>query len=278
MPELPDVEVIKDILRARVVGQTIVSVGRVGPIVVRNLLPGGVAEVLTARPITSVDRRGKFLLVGLGSGLHLVINFMLAGRLTLCEPGARMGPRTHLELGLSSGQDLRYIDAVQMGKVYLTGDLAGVPAFAEQGPDALDGSVTVDVFRERLRRHPGEIKGALTNQAFLAGIGNAYADEILFAAGIYPFRRRSELSADDVARLHAAMRDVLEEAIARLRVRMGDNLHEEIRDFLKVHGKAGLPCPRCGTPVSQVSANQRITNFCRHCQPGTLIRQTGPQK
>jgi len=274
MPELPDIEVIREFLAARVVGQNIVSVEHVGTLVVRNLMPGDAGGLLDGRRLTAAGRYGKFLLLALDGGIWLVINFMLSGRLMYCPAITRMGQRTFLVLNLSSGQQLRYTDATQMGKVYLTDDVARVPTYREQGPDALDPAVTLDVFRERLRRHPGEIKSTLTNQAFVAGIGNAYADEILFRARIYPFRRRPELSAADVEQVYVAMREVLGEAIDELRRRIGSNIHEEIRDFLKVHGKANQPCPRCGTPISQVSANQRITNFCRTCQPGTLIRQT----
>ncbi len=274
MPELPDVEVIKDFLTAHVLGRRIESVGNVGPIVVRNLLPGDAASALSGRFLSNASRRGKFLLIGLDNGTSIVINFMLSGRLWYCQPTKAVTSRTYLVLSLSDGHDLRYHDATQMGKVYLTDDLARVPILCEQGPDALDPSVTLAVFRERLRRHPGEIKGTLTNQLFLAGIGNAYADEILFRAGIYPFRRRSELSSGQIERLYEGMRNALTEAIAIISMQIGTNINEEIRDFLLIHGKANQPCPRCGTAISQVSANQRITNFCRSCQPGTLIRQT----
>ena len=273
MPELPDVEVIKDFLAAKVAGQTIVSVERVGPIVVRHLLPGDVAGTLAGRMIAGAERSGRFLLLHLDGGLHIVISFMLSGRLAYCAPSMRVGPRTFLVLNLSGGNQLRYTDQTQMGKVYITDNPAKAPLFAEQGPDALDPALTLPVFIQRLRRHPGEIKSTLTNQSFVAGIGNAYADEILFRAGLYPFKRRSELAPGDVERLHAGIHDVLTESIATLRERVGDRIHEEIRDFLQIHGKGGQPCPRCGSAISQVSANQRITNFCRTCQPGTLIRQ-----
>lgn len=274
MPELPDIEVISEFLVAHVVGQTITSADHVGPIVVRNLLGGDPAALLLGRRLQSSRRRGKFLILDLDQQKLLAINCMLSGRLTYCAPSTKVTKYTYLLLGLSDGQQLRYTDQTQMGKVYLTDDAAKVPTLNEQGPDALDTGLTLAVFGERLRRHPGEIKGTLTNQAFLAGIGNAYADEILYRACVYPFKRRSELSADDVERLHAATGAVLTEAIATLRQRVGGDIHVEVRDFLLVHGKAGQPCPRCGTPISQVSANQRITNFCRSCQPGTLIRQS----
>jgi len=274
MPELPDVEVIKEFLLSHAIGQTVVSVEHVGPIVIRHMLPGDPQSALSGRTINAAHRAGKFLVLGLEGSVYVVINFMLSGRLAYCAPSARIGPRTFLVLQLSGGEQLRYTDAAQMGKVYITDDTARVPLFAEQGPDALDPALTLDVFRNRLRRFPGEIKSALVNQSFVAGIGNAYADEILFRAGLYPFKRRSQLTPDDIERLYAALSAVLTESIETLRERVGENIHEEVRDFLLVHGKGGQPCPRCGTVISQVAANQRITNFCRTCQPGLLIRRT----
>lgn len=274
MPELPDLEVIKDFLNDHVAGQTITAVPHIGPIIVRNLLSGDAAGVLTGRVFGPTVRRGKFLVVQIGDTTRMVINFMLSGRLAYGPPPARLGNRTFLVLALSGGQHLRYMDQTQMGKIYLTDDENRAPTFAEQGPDALDPQLTLDSFRLRLRKHPGEIKGVLTNQVFVAGIGNAYADEILFRARIYPFRKRPSLTADETARLHDAMSAVLSEAILIIRERTGVHIEDEIRDFLLVHGKAGQPCPRCATAISEVSANQRITNFCRSCQPGTLIRQS----
>jgi len=105
----------------------------------------------------------------------------------------------------------------------------------------------------------------------VAGIGNAYADEICWCARLYPFRRRARLTADEVTRLHSAVHGVLAEAIETLRNRVGDAIDVAVRDFLAVHGKAGQPCPRCGTSVSEVRQARGATHFCRTCQPGLLV-------
>ena len=122
-----------------------------------------------------------------------------------------------------------------------------------------------------MRRHRGEIKGILINARFVTGIGNAYADEICFHAGIYPFRKRPTLSPEEIERLYEAMRSTLIEAIVQVRQRMGVDIHTKPRDFLAVHGKGGQPCPRCGASISEIKARRRLTNFCRRCQPGSLI-------
>jgi formamidopyrimidine-DNA glycosylase len=275
MPELPDLEVIREFLAPRIVGISIVSAQVRRPIVVRNLLGGDMADHLVGRRFTEVSRRGKFLLLPLHDGATLVIHPMLAGRIRYGQPLPRHRTRDALVLRLADGCELRYHDAKDMGKVYLTDDLTQVPTFVSQGPDATDPDLTLEVFRQRLRRHRGEIKGVLTNQTFVAGIGNAYADEICWRAGLYPFRRRPSLTDDEVARLHSALRTVLAEAMETLRARVGDAIDVEVRDFLAVHGKAGQPCPRCGSPISEVKRARRATNFCRTCQPGLMIGRRG---
>ena len=132
--------------------------------------------------------------------------------------------------------------------------------------------MTREQFLARLRPFRGEIKGILTNSNFLAGIGNAYADEILWAARLHPYRKRTSLSAEELDTLYAAMRSTLLDAIEKVRAEMGEDIHREPRDFMAVHMQTGAPCPRCGTPISLIGANQRITNFCRTCQPGGLIK------
>jgi formamidopyrimidine-DNA glycosylase len=207
----------------------------------------------------------------LDDGTSLVINPMLAGRIRYGEPLGRHRKRDALVLHLADGWELRYHDAKDMGKVYLAADLEQIPTFATLGPEANDPDLSLDLFRERLHRFRGEIKGVLTNQTFVAGIGNAYADEICWRAGIYPFRRRPSLGAEETAQLYEAMRSVLSEAIDILRERVGVAIDVEVRDFLAVHGKADQPCPRCGFDISKVTRSRRTTNFCRTCQPGLMI-------
>jgi formamidopyrimidine-DNA glycosylase len=271
MPELPDLEVIREYLTPRLPGVSILAAEVRRPIIVRNLLGGDFAAHVTGLQFADVRRRGKFLLLGFDDGTVLVINPMLAGRLRYGEPLKKDRVRDALVLRLGDGRELRYHDPEDMGKIYLTLDLGQVPTFLDLGPEASDPDLTPEIFLQRLRRHPGEIKGILTNQEFIAGIGNAYADEICWRAGLYPFRRRPSLSADELARLYGAMRAVLAEAIDTLRVRVGDAIDVEVRDFLAVHGKPGQPCPRCGSPISEVSRDRRDTHFCRTCQPGLMI-------
>jgi formamidopyrimidine-DNA glycosylase len=273
MPELPDLEIIRAYLDPRIAGVAIRAAEVRRPIVVRNLLGGEASERLAGRTFEGAKRRGKFLLLLLDDGATIVINPMLNGRIRYGQPLQRERVRDSLVITLADGHELRYHDASDMGKVYLTGEPDRVPGFDGQGPDADDPALTLDLFHERLRRHTGEIKGVLTNQAFVAGIGNAYADEICWCAQLYPFRRRASLSSQEVERLYRCMRAVLEKAIETLRERVGDSIDVEVRDFLAVHGKAGRPCPRCGGPISEVKRQRRATQFCRACQPGLLVER-----
>ncbi len=275
MPELPELEVVREVLQRRVVGQTIAAVEVLppgGPIIVRDLTHSDFAQSLTGATITDVVRRGKFLVFSFTAEprLYLVLNPKLTGRLQLAAPTEKRHAKTHVVFALAGSDQLRYVDQKMMGQLYLTHDLSQVPDYAGMGPEAL--AISRDDFRARLRPFRGEIKGLLTRGEFVAGIGNAYADEILWAARLHPYRKRTQLTPEEVDRLHETMRMTLLDAIEKVRAEMGENIHLKPRDFMAVHMKTGEPCPRCGTPISLVGANQRITNFCRTCQPGGLIK------
>ena len=273
MPELPELEVVCEVLNRRVVGQSINAVQILppgGPIVLRDLTRAGFAESLIEKTFKQIGRRGKFLVFSFDSPFYLVLNPKLTGRLQLAAPTEKRHAKTHVIFSLSNGVELRYIDQKRMGQSHLTRDLEEVPDYAGMGPDAL--TLSREEFREHLRRFRGEIKGILTRGEFVAGIGNAYADEILWAARLYPYRKRTQLTPDEIDRLYDAMRSTLLDAVVIVRSEMGEKIQTKPREFMAVHMKTGEPCPRCGTPISLIGANQRITNFCRTCQPGGLIR------
>ena len=276
MPELPELEVVCEVLQRRVVGQTLTAVEVLppgGPLVIRDLTHQGFEAALTGAAVLGVVRRSKFLVFSFAAGqppLFLALNPKLTGRLQLAHPAEKRLARTHVVFTLSGGEQLRYRDQKKMGQLYLTHDLAAVPDYASLGPEPFE--LTLEAFRARLRPFRGEIKGVLTRGECVAGIGNAYADEILWAARLHPYRKRTQLTAEEVERLYAAMLSTLSEAIVRVRQTMQENIDQERRDFLAVHMRTGQPCPRCGTPISLVGANERITNFCRTCQPGGLIK------
>lgn len=272
MPELPDLEAIRGFLNPRLVGRRIERASVLIPVVVRvpaaefaTQLEG--RRFVDGEPIT---RLGKFLFFALEDDLRMVINPMLTGRFQLVTPDTRKAAKTSFVIALEDGHELRYADDRVMGKVYLTPESAMIklPQMAELGPDVYDPRVTEEVFAKRLKRFPGQTKNGLINQRFLAGIGNAYADEILWVAGVHPYRRQSTLKPDDVARLYRAVHEVMDWAMPIVAEKMSESLdYGEWRDHLRIHRRGGTPCPRCGNPITEITAGQRITNFCRHCQP-----------
>ena len=272
VPEAPDLEVIREYLTARTVGVEISAASVIKPSVLRSLA-GDFASDISGRTMANIDRRGKFLIFRVSGDRLLVANPMLTGAFQYCAPKERLFKRTCLTLSLSDGNELRYLDDRQMGRLYYAtpDQLGDIPGLEEQGPDVLD-EFSFDEFRDRLRAFHGEIKGVLTRGRVISGIGNAYVDEILFESRVYPFRKRRALSTEELRGIYDSSRRVVEEAVPILTSRMGDKIHVKVRDFLKVHNKGGSPCPRCGNAISQITANKRITSYCRRCQPGMLIR------
>ena len=272
MPEAPEMQVVAEFLDSNLPGNTILDARALKPSVVRSLC-GILDEDLIGRTFESVRREGKFLLMGLSGGRQIVINPKLTGGLQHCPSKTRVQKRTCVRVKLEGGVDLRYTDDRQMGQFYYVqnGQVDDVPGFAEQGPDVLD-DFSFDEFTERLKGFHGEIKGVLTRGRVISGIGNAYADEILFDAKVYPFKRRKALSNDELRRIYQSSRSVIENSIGQVRERMGDRIDHKVRDFLLVHNRGGEPCPLCGKKITELRANQRITSYCRSCQPGMLLK------
>lgn len=270
MPELPDLTVVAEELVRRVATRTVLDAAAPTPILLRAT-PDELSALVGAT-IGPTRRRGKFLLVPFeradGESRVLAANAMLAGRFWLVPSRERVRARTGLRLGLDDGVDLRYVDREMLGKLYLVppDGLDDIPGWADMGPDADDPDLTLDRFRERIRRHPGELKPLLRNSRFVAGIGNAYSDEILWEAGLAPFRRRSSLTPDDIERLYHAMRSVLARAVERLRELVPPEIQTQHREFLAVHLRGGDGCPRCGRELRQIGGRE-ATTFCRTCQP-----------
>jgi formamidopyrimidine-DNA glycosylase len=294
VPELPDLTVVAEALDAALRGRPIRTVDAPGPLAVR----GTPAELegLVGQRVSIIRRRGKFLSIELDRDM-VVVNPMLTGRFQLAaDPTAKRPTRTAVVVGFGgrppvgrrrspfgawtrgaawlpadgAAPEVRFRDPTQMGKVYVlpAGIERSVPGMGagEIGPDADDPALTIETWRERIRRHPGELKNLLRNQAFVAGIGNAYSDEILHSAGLLPFRKRSSLADEEVDALYRAMRSTLSHACGVLRERVPPTFETQVRDFLAVHMKGGQPCPRCGTRITEVKAGGFVTSFCRGCQ------------
>ncbi len=271
MPEAPELEVTKDVINERASDAVVRSCKVLRPSVLRPLA-GDFASDVEGRTFHVVLRAGKFLIFRFSGDRMLVVNPMLTGLFQHCDPSERVFKRTCFSLLLSTGRELRYLDDRQMGRAYYLSEdqLGQIPQLGELGPDVLERTPFED-FQRRLSSFRGEIKGVLTRGRVISGIGNAYSDEILFEAKVYPYQKVGRLSEDELRRIHQAAPAVVEAAIPIVRERMGGDIHQKVRDFLKVHRKGGQPCPRCGNKISEVTANRRITSYCRSCQPGLLV-------
>jgi formamidopyrimidine-DNA glycosylase len=293
VPELPDLAILADALDTALSGRSLQEWATPQTLVVR----GTPAELdgFVGQQLMEVWRRGKFLGFQFERD-RMLLNPMLTGRLGLAAPGSKPLPNTAVVLtfgakgalpaarsrslpdwpgpmadwlpGAARAVEMRYRDATRMGKLYVLpeGVRRDVAGWQEQGPDADDPELTLDEWRSRIRRHSGQLKNLLRNQEFVAGIGNAYSDEILHAARLLPFRKRSTLASEEIEALHAATRNTLSTAVGVLRERVPPTFEKQVRDFLAVHDKGGQSCPRCGTRITEVKAGGFITSYCRGCQ------------
>jgi formamidopyrimidine-DNA glycosylase len=295
VPELPDLAILADALDTVLAGRPLRGAATPQSLVLRGT-PTELAA-FNGQRLVEVRRQGKFLVFQFERD-RMVLNAMLTGRIGLAAPGTKPLPNTAavLTFGARDGSgdalagrtrepadwpvgadwlpdpaarvEMRYRDSTRMGKLYLLpADIdRPVAGWDEQGPEADEAGLTLDEWRRRIRRHTGELKNLLRKQEFVSGIGNAYSDEILWAARLAPSRTRRSLADDEVDALYTATREVLPWAVGQLRQLVPPRLEVEQRKFLKVHGKGGQPCPRCGARISEVSAGGFVTNWCRGCQ------------
>ena len=270
MPEIPDLEGYRAYFNRRLPGLRVTAATVTIPIVVRAPKEEFAAR-LSGNVFSPVERRGKYILFPFQSGDCLVVHPMLAGRFQYCQSSQKRQAKTAFVLGLENGMELRYFDERLMGKAYLARQeefAQKVPRWSEMGPDTMSPELSAEGFVAWLRTFRGQIKNVVTTERCLAGIGNAYADEVLWEAGIHPYRRRTELSEEALRHLYRALRLVMEWATPIVAERMErEGLPtDEYRDHLRVHRRGGQPCPRCGAAISEITAGQRITSFCRKCQ------------
>jgi formamidopyrimidine-DNA glycosylase len=274
MPELPEVETIRRQLEKEAVGLKVVGVdvrwgGRLSP------KPNEFSAAVSGRKIAGVGRRAKLLIVNFSGGKSLVIHLKMTGRLLLVPGTTPPGRHTHVVFSLSDGRKLFFEDIRKFGyiRLYETGSLeSDVFTKEKYGPEPLSPSFSLDSFSGCLRRRPeSRVKAALMDQSCLAGIGNIYADESLWRGGLRPNRRVGSLKEVEFRRLYRG-------AVASLRdsIKHGGSSSDDYLDLygrqggnvprLKVYGREGKPCRRCGRPIVKVRQGGRGTHFCKYCQ------------
>ena len=269
MPELPDVTVYLEALERRILGATLVRVRLLRPFVLRSVDPP--LDAAHGRRVVGLRRLGKRLVLALEGEAFLVIHLMIAGRLHWTAGPAKGAGKIGLALFEFSTGTLALTEAGTKRRAALH-VVAGEAALAEHDPGGLEPlACDLAAFAAALTRENHTLKRALTDPATLAGIGNAYSDEILHRARLSPVKQTRQLTDAELARLHAATRATLEDWIARLRRAAGDGFPEGVTAFrpdMAVHGRYGRPCPDCGAAVARIVHAENETNYCPRCQTG----------
>ena len=276
MPELPDLVHVEAGLRAALAGKRIAAARTGDPTVLRVMVTQPFPDVLVGRRLDSIDRRGHFMRFGLEGDLVIVVNAMLVGRYKLIAAGAtaekaKKDPRSlGLALTFDDAPELQYLDEKRMGKVYVAAaaDEAKIPVYGQLGLDVMSPAFTREAFGKAAARRRDQVRAFVMDKRALASVGNAYADEVLFAARLHPKTFCNKLDAAALDALYTAIGQVLRDAIVEIR-RRDEPIDIKVRDFLKVRGRDGKPCLVCGTTIRAVRVGDGDACFCPSCQPET---------
>lgn len=274
MPELPEVETVRRIIGPQVKGQTVLSVQVFNEKVIAYPDRDTFASSLCGKTITAVGRRGKYLLFPLDNGDRLFLHLRMTGQLLVTPKDHPMEKHTHFAADLSSGKQLRYADVRRFGRFwYLKKDEPdGITGADKLGPEPDDPKLTASYLKEKLGGKMNPIKEMLHDQSVVAGIGNIYSDEILFASGIYPGKKCCCLTDAEWSILAEKIPETIAYYTEKNAISPEDYLKSQGKDYrntpyLKVYGKSGEPCPVCGTILSGTRVRGRSSVYCTKCQP-----------
>ncbi|MHB1133206.1 MAG: bifunctional DNA-formamidopyrimidine glycosylase/DNA-(apurinic or apyrimidinic site) lyase [Chloroflexota bacterium] len=271
MPELPEVETIVCELCPLTVGRRITGVDVLWPGSVGGASPEELAARLVGQRIEGLTRRAKFIVFRLSSGDHLLVHLRMTGRLLLRPPEAPPDRFTKVTLTLDGGEELRFTDIRKFGRVQLLDEGQAAAVLAALGPEPLEDGFRAEDLRRALGARRAPLKSLLLNQTLLAGLGNIYADEALYLAGLHPLRQAVGLSAQEWGRLYEGIRQALRDGIADRGTTFSDFRDSQGREgghqeHLAVYRRTGEPCRRCATPIERIVVTGRSTHFCPSCQ------------
>ena len=271
MPELPDLLYIRSYLETHLLDRTIRDLIIKQPIVFRNPLDRGPAELLRNQVFRGFDVSGPFLTCKFSDPIELVVNLMLAGKLQHQRPGELPLRDLCCALILDDGSHLNLCDNKKMAKLYLLrrGDEDSVPRYTAQGIDILSDSFSLDAFQRIAQLHSKkQVRVFINDQTILSALGNAYADEVLFEARIHPKTFVGKLSTKELTDLYVAIRTIIQWGREKV-AEAGQPIHVKVRDHMRVRNKKGCPCPRCGGTVRREGVRGHDVYFCPRCQPAT---------
>lgn len=283
MPELPEVETVIRDLRPHLTGRRVVAARRASKQALRRPWRREWEALLAGQSIAEVRRRGKWIVVALASGASLVFHLGMTGQLTVADAGDAIAPHTHLLFDLDApGRQLRFRDTRRFGSASVFLSEADLEAFfTENGLGPEPFSLDPKAWRTSLAGTTRPIKAVLLDQSVVAGVGNIYADESLFAARIHPQRRACDLERGEADRLRKAIARVLTRAIERRGSTIrdyvgGEGLAGGYQDEFRAYGRKGEPCPRCGAAIASVRTGGRASHYCPGCQPSAISCQPDP--
>jgi formamidopyrimidine-DNA glycosylase len=272
MPELPEVETIAADLRPELIGGRFVAGHILWPRTLAEPAAGLLDARLAGRTVLDVGRRGKYLLIHLDPAAGLIFHLRMTGQLDVVAADAPVlhGPHLRAWFELADGRRLAFTDARKFGRIWLVDDVTSV--VGKLGPEPLDWAFTPEVLAGRLAGRRVAIKPLLLDQTVIAGVGNIYADEALFLAGIHPRRPAADLTGAEIGRLCEAIRFVLRESVEARGTMLRDyrtpyGQEGAYQNRLRVYQQTGQLCPRCGAPIERIRVTQRSTHFCPRCQP-----------
>lgn len=273
MPELPEVQtVVNDLIAAKLVGQVILKVEIRWLKIIAEPDAEKFATEIQNRKITAIARRGKFIIIELEPVKFLLVHLRMSGKFSLAAPDYPISKHEHLIFTLNDGRQLRYHDTRKFGRFWLVNQPEKV--IGKLGVEPLSADFTVEILTENLRKHHRQIKPFLLDQTIIAGLGNIYADEALWEAGIHPLRRADSLNDQEIASLHQAISKVLRQGLANQGTSLGNgksNFQSVVQrarnqEALKIFRRTGQACPRCGATIERLKVGQRSTHICPHCQ------------
>jgi len=278
MSELPELAVMQEVLTERLIGRTIAAATAVHPDILKTVEPE--LDSLLGKSFTSISRRGKHLIFTLADDLHMVVHLMLAGRLILCKSDTKATKASGCLVTFTDGEDLRIIEntTIRRARVHIVCDPQDVETIANAGIEPLSDAFTVEYLSQHVLERKRQLKKTLTDQTIIAGIGSAYADEILFDAKLSPIRYGTTMHEKEIQRLYVSIRTVLNWAIDAIRAEAGGATvtpHE--RPFARVYKRSELPCFECGTKIAEIRYAQTKTYYCPSCQShGKALKDRRP--